>query len=1125
MLILGTYTVQVEKEGFKTFVGKGILLVSGADYRQDVALEVGAVTQTVEVTGSPVMINVENPEVAHVVNERYYADLPIIATGETRLPEQVLYMEPGFIPTKYATGTGNGDTAGQFLSRMNGGQSASTENYLDGASYGEVSGHNFTQERSAPYEGIKEMRVIDSSFSAQYGRTSGGFIEYTSKSGTSVLHGDAYEYLDNSVLNARDWFAPVVTPYRQNNFGFTLGGPVVIPKVYDGRKRTYFFTCLDLMRSRPGIAPNYDFTTPALDFRTGDFSRLLNLTTTVATDVLGRPVYSGEIFNPSTTREVGGIPVRDGYGFDPVTGLPITGSANIIPATDPLRSKAAANYIPFLPTPSAATLFDNATRSPENTNANYRTLLIRVDHQFKENLKAASTFNQTARPRDLCSNSPGGCLTEIGTGFFQNILTKTFHQQFDWILRPNLFNHTTLAFDRWNMTGHALKNGIAAQLGFKGLVDSSGGPPAINWTGNIPYTSEGEPWPNPGSYATDRWQFLDDLTWIKGKHTLKGGYEFRYHIIPYSAWQEPISGNWNFNWSETAGYDVAGNSLTQSGDPFASFILGQIHSASFSIPPRPQWTERYMAEWVNDEIKVSKNLTLNIGLRFDYQTALREKYDRYSSFEPNLANPAAGGIPGAMAFAGTGPGRTGSTVFLHPPKDDWGPRFGFAYRLTDKNVIRGGYGIYYSGVTQNAFLSNPSVGFGANPTAANMSNGLYPAFYLDDGFPQSLIPSVPQIDPSIANGTSPIYVNPDGYTMPRYQNWSLTVERQFTPNLMLDISYIGNHGTRLVNWGSANGTLSNINDPKYLALGSSLLGADINSTDQTIQAAIAAAGIKKPYPTFTGTVAQALRPYPQYQSITYFEPPVGYSTFNSLQVKLEKRFSFGLQARIGYTWSKFINNGAESMLTGNNPPAVQDPNNAERDLRSLSSDNIPQMLLIAYTYQLPIGQNKKFLNKGGPLDKLIGGWTIAGLQRYDAGRPLGITMANDMAGLLFNDVKRPNALGGGYGITSGYDPNRGDRYLEYSGWADPGPLKFGNEPRMDPKIRGFHSFNENVNLMKDTRLYKEKLTLRFEASSSNVLNRHTFCDPDTNWSSITFGTTFSTCVEGRVIQGGLKLLW
>ena len=870
-LILGTYTVQVRKEGFDLFLRRGITLESGAVYRQDAALRVGKVSQTVEVTAAPEMINPSTPEVSAVINERYYHDLPVIASQDMRLPEALLYVQPGFVPVAQ-TNFASFPSGTQFMSRMNGGQAMGIESYLDGASFGQGGNTNLTFESSPPYESVSEMRVDQSTFSAQIGRTSGGLISYTTKSGTSLLHGSAYEYNNNDSFNAIGETNGTPPSTKVNSYGFTLGGPVVIPKVYDGRKKTFFFFNADFTNKRRGVLPNYNLTSPIQSLRTGDFSSILNTADQVGTDALGRPVYAGEIFDPSTSRLVNGVPTRDGFGFDPATGLPSSGAANIILAGHPLLSSIAAKYTALIPQPERPGIQFNYAQRANDKSIDAKTIIARVDHSaFNDRLKLTTTVNWNTRPRITNCFALQGCDyttkdTYIGNGYFQRIRAPLVHQQLDWIMRPNLFNHTTLAWEAMDHPNIALAANVGWQkkLGVKGLQEDTGGPPQVSFIGTIPFTQLGE-----SQYTADdrpnRTQVLDDLTWTTGRHTVKVGIDYRHMIFArIDKWN--VSGVWNFADRLTGGYDSLGNLLGTTGNSFASFLLGQVDSVNFTINNPVQFRGDYISPWVNDEIKVNPRLTLNLGLRWDYQTAMTEQYGRLSTFDPNTPNPGAGGIPGAMVFAGSGPGRTGLASFQKPVRDGWGPRVGFAYRMPGHvvNVIRGGYGIYYASVNMNQFASSPDIGFNTNPTAPNLTNGFAPAFYWDDGFPASNVIVPPLIDPTVANGTSPIALTADSFNLPRYQNWSLTVEREVAPNLLLDISYVGSKGTRLVNAGTSLGTLDNMNSPSVLGYGAAVLNSDINS--QLAQEA----GIQSPYPGFVGNVAQALRPWPQYQGINYW---------------------------------------------------------------------------------------------------------------------------------------------------------------------------------------------------------------------------------------------------------------
>jgi hypothetical protein len=391
--------------------------------------------------------------------------------------------------------------------------------------------------------------------------------------------------------------------------------------------------------------------------------------------------------------------------------------------------------------------------------------------------------------------------------------------------------------------------------------------------------------------------------------------------------------------------------------------------------------------------------------------------------------------------------------------------------------------------------------------APNTTNGLAPAFYLDDGFPQDRIVQPPFINPAFQLGGSPIAVPPDGLTLPRFQNWSITYQRQLTDNMMLDVSYIGNRGSRLNHHFQTLGVDANMNDPSVLDLGANVLQSNINSP------VARAANIPIPYPGFNGNVAQALRKYPQYQGIQWRGVPTGKSQYHAMELVLERRFSRGLQARFGYTYSRLNNNGAESAqgVEGING-GVQNP--ADPLAWQLSADDTPHVFLTGFTWEVPGGNRWT-----SPIARaVLGGWNVSGMLRYESGRPLNITMNNDLGGLLFNGQKRPNRVSGVDGVSASgnFDPNA-DRYLNRDAWADPGPLSFGNAPKRDTTVRSFPVLIEDVNIFKVFNLTNGR-RIRFESMFGNIFNRTLFGEPNTNWSAPSFGQVFSQANSPRSIQ-------
>jgi hypothetical protein len=1110
-LVLGTYTVAVDLAGFRRAVTSGILLQGGDLRRHDVSLQIGELAESIEVRGaSPLEVTL--PDVSHTVNEKYYQDLPIITAADVRLAESVLQIQPGYLPMKP-----NGDPmfrGSQFNSRINGGQTMATENFFDGAAFGYAVAHQQSHESTPPVEAVREVKVISTTYSAQYGHTSGGFIEYTAKSGTNRLTGAVYEYLADDKLNSKGFFASGKAPVRNDSYGFTLGGPIV-------KNKTHFFTNLDLTRLRSGVLPGFGNTTPTDAFKNGDFSALLT-NNEIGTDLLGRSIFAGQVFNPATTRMVNGIPVRDPY------------PGNFIPADDPLRSQVASRIAALMVHPDRPGISNNVAGNPagdQTWKLDARNILGRVDHGFTPNFRMSHSFYWNRRPSIRNCGEVGGCTTEFdgekesqkntsyyGNGFYQRISTHHAHQQFDWVIRDNLLNHTTVAYDRWFMGGNSLSAGAGwpqrlwgANNG--GILDTTAGPPLIQFTGNIPYNSVGlNGWPNFGYLVNNRWQFSDDLTWVRGRHSLKVGYEYRHHEFPFQGWAAgPVAGQFVFDRLGTGGFDRLGNNLAQTGDPFASFLLGQVQSANQTIPVHPTFYEAYTAGWINDEFKISDRLTLTLGLRFDYEFPRTEGQDQYSTFDPNTPNPGAGNRPGALIFAGTGPGRSGTRTFERSIRDAWGPRVGFSRRVGDLNVVRGGYGIYYAGVAFDQGIGQPTLGFQADLLAPNTTNGISPAFYLDQGFPADRVVQPPFINPAFANGANVRGVTPNGLTLPRFQNWSFTYERQLSGSTMLDVSYIGNRGTRLNNHWQTLGASSNMNDPRVLALGTAVLQSNINSP------LAQAAGIALPYPGFTGNVAQALRLYPQYQAVQWRGIPNGRSQYHAMEFVFERRFSRGLQGRIGYTYSKLYNNGAENGQgdSGDNS-GVQNP--ADPLEWGLSTDDTPHVFLTGFTWEIP-GRNKW---ASGLANTLLVGWNVSGVLRYESGRPLRIIMANDLAGLLFNGQKRPNRVADVDAVQAGgnFNPTT-DNYFNRAAWTDPGPLAFGNAPRRDGTVRGFPNFNEDINIFKVFR-FRETNAIRFEAQFGNLFNRVVFCDPNTNWSQAAFGTVNTQCNQPRSVQLALR---
>ena len=563
-LVLGRYSVTVDLSGFKKMVSSGIVLQGGDTIRQDIALQVGDLAESVEVRGAS-GISETRPDVSHTVDEKYYQDLPFVTGSDVRLAESVLLMQPGYLPMRP-----NGDPmfrGSQFNSRINGGQAMATENFFDGAAFGYASGHQQSHESTPPVEAIQEVKVISTTYSAQYGHTSGGFIDYTSKTGTNAFRGSVYEYMSDDAFNKNTVFAErggiKKTPIRNDNFGFTLGGPH--PR---RRNKTHFFTNIDYTRIRSGD----DRRLRQHDAHRRVQERQLRRAAHQQPDRHRRARPA----DPAGARSS----IRRRPGWSTTSRCATHSRATSFPANHPLRSLVASRIVPLMVGPDREGLANNVAgigTGDQTWELNARNLMGRVDHNFTPGFKSSTSFYWNRRPSVRNCEGVDGCNYEsdpesapekntdyYGSGFFQRISTHHAHQQFDWVISNNLLSHSTVAWDRWFMGGNSpVGRGELAAAAVAGHRESDGRPHRLRTparrrcasTAACSYTAIGlEGWPRFGFEKNDRWQFSSDITWVKGRHAIKTGFEFRHHNFPVQGWGAGgVAGNFNFDRLGTGG--------------------------------------------------------------------------------------------------------------------------------------------------------------------------------------------------------------------------------------------------------------------------------------------------------------------------------------------------------------------------------------------------------------------------------------------------------------------------------------------------------------------------------------------------------------------------------------------
>jgi hypothetical protein len=788
------------------------------------------------------------------------------------------------------------------------------------------------------------------------------------------------------------------------------------------------------------------------------------------------------IYDPATTRPDG----RGGFTRDPFPN-------NQIPSNriDPV----AANLAAFLPAPNSPGglnymgLIGERILDPD-------AFVMKGDHAFNPNHKITLSLNTTHIPR-LRIDSP--LPDPLAPGLDQIINGYTTRFSYDYIIRPNLlhqfsagynlFNHTAL-----NLTANVLPGDWPASIGLTGVSGTS--LPVINFTeGYASYSSTSGTYDDEQIYA-----FRDSLSWFTGKHSLKFGAEYR-SPRPNIRSTSNTSGTFNFNSLGTA---LPSQNAT-TGNGFASFLLGDVQSATMNFPSA-RWPRRpYWGFFVQDDLKLTRRLTLNLGFRYEFTQATTDASDVASTVSLTEPNPGAGGRPGALIFAGEGPGRTGSRSFVDTDWSGAGPRFGIAFQADPKTVLRAGYGIYYS----NNYLEYSTAGFNVTASYTSLDNGLTPAFRLREGFPQDFRQTA-AIDPTFLNGRDASIVEQSAAAMPRTQNWTFSVQREISTNLVVEASYIGTRGTR-----QTAVQLVNLNqvDPRYLSLGP-LLTQNITSE------AARNAGIGLPYEGFRGTVAQALRPYPQYLNVTSTAAKAGNSKYNGATLSVRKRTSAGFTIDGHYTYSKAMGYTEYAATSNGNDVLGMDTYNRQLEFGLLPYD-MTHSFLATYSYTLPIGRGTGRLSSGF-LGKLLEAWTVSGVHRYQTGFPIRVTMTNTLP--IFNRMQRPDIVAGQDPLTpipnGDFNPYT-DRHINAAAFATPAAYRFGTAPPSEGSLRTFGVAGEDFSVTKATRI-TERFQLETYGQFFNAFNRHRFAQFESNFSSSNFGRAQSVSLP-RYIQLGLRL--
>lgn len=1064
-LPVGLYNLTVEVPGFRKFIQNGIRVDVAQTVRVDVKMQVGATSESVTITADAALLKTESAEQSFTISNERIDQLPLPPLY-VRNPLNWASLVPG------VAGNTNGP-AGSSTIRVNGSPATTYKVLVDGQDITSSIDPSHTLEQQPSVEALQEFSLQSSNFAAEFGQVQGGLFNFTSKSGTNNYHGSAYSYFRNEGLNSSTPFTHLRPQDRRFDWGFTVGGPIWIPKIYNGRNKTFFFFNWERYQTQAQAASF--ITLPTAAMRTGDFSSILT-SRVLGTDIQGRPIYENQIYDPQSAHLVGSQVVTDPF------------PGNIIPQNR--LSATALKVQSLIPLPTLNQQLLNYRQScvtPENRDLP----TVKVDQNFGAKSKLSFYWSSY----DYESSGKPDCLPLPVSGVqTRSIPTNTYRLTYDYTVTPTFLVHAGAGYVRYHGTQYpySVINGYDS-VGQLGLTGANGpGFPGISFG---PSTFGGSS-VSIGGFNGGDIQISDKPTavlsgtLVRGNHTYKSGGEFRIDTWTDRAVTGTM-GSYSFLANQTAlpylaTASVGGGSI---GYGYASFLLGLADNASVQPPRDPQLRKNSWGIYVQDTWKVTRRLTIDYGLRWDYQQGFHEIHNRVGTFGPSVANPSAGGLLGGLQYAGFGPGQCNCDLANTYPYAI-GPRLGIAWQVLPKTVVRAGYAVVYGTTPSSSYFSGAN-GVGWNTytqtstsfgqPGATLAQGLVynPSDLVGPLYSPGLYPAAGQINPT------PFWVDPNGGRPPRMNQWSIGVQHELLRDLLVEAAYVGNRSV----WDQAT-SLIDINALSTQRIAAA--GLNINSAaDQTLLKSTFASGLPQksgfsiPYAGFpTGqTLAQALRPYPQFQTIATRWSPLGNTWYDSLQLKVTQRTSHGLTTSLAFTWSKNLVLGAETGSGGGD--AVNDVFNRPNQ-KTISAADQPFVLTAAINYRTPqVGPNALVRH-------ITGGWAAAAILSYGSGLPIAVPAAqNNLSTLLFRStfanrvpgqplyLKDPNC--------GCIDPNK-EFVLNPAAWSDPLAGQWGTSAPYYSDYRAPRRPSENMSLGRVFRV-REGLTMEVRAEFINAFNR------------------------------------
>jgi hypothetical protein len=1086
----GTYQVIVNVAGFKQSTRRGIVLAVNQSARIDFVLEVGQRTEVVTVTGAAPVVEKETGSLGTVMDRASIASLPL----NQRNPYLLVLLVPGVLQKNDATDSG--DAAGYSKTShfmVNGGRVQSNEFLLDGTSNtASWSGPTNSVPALPPVDAVQEFKAETNSYSAEFGRSSGGVISMVMRSGTNKFHGSAHEYLRNSVLDANTFFANKagrpLGAFKRNMFGGTFGGPILHDKAF-------FFASYEGLRARTNS--NFTATVPTPLERAGDFSA-------TAQTVSGRctPVV---IYDPATTRA---NPNATGWVRDPFPG-------NKIPSYR--FDKVGVNILGLYPLPNTT---GNACSNASNffvSNVLGQTT-DQFDSRFDYVPNEKNRFNGGLNWRRDWTAQPNNYRTLASTTWQPyNDPSEGARLTYTRIQAANFLINARLGVSRALRRIPAKENINLTELGFpQSLQNQMTHPLDIPFVQPSGYGNIGHNCCPFAFLAGTTYSSNLNASWVHGRHTIKFGGDIRF-LQSYELTGFFTSGQYAFGRDFTQGPNPLVASAI-AGNGAASLLLGTGNGSVPVIPP-VLTSSRYYALFFQDNVRVTDKLVVNLGLRYDVATGRSERYNSLSWFDFNTPSPLAQKVPafsnlrGGLRFVGGDTKRQFDTE-----KNNFGPRFGLAYTINRKTVLRSGYGILYPPFTGGVSGATAGfAGFQVSTTWVSSLDGITPLNYLANAFPKGLnMPTGSALGLLTSVGEALGSTGRDGVvnrktTTGYMQQWNLNLQRELPGSITLEAAYVGSKGTKL-----SYGPLDlNQLAPQYLQLGLALNQLVANP----FYGFIPGSGPLTQPKVMQG---QLLRPYPQFLNLLALNLDAASSVYHAFQLRAQKQFAQGLTFMLSYSAAKLIND-SENMDTGWGPHQTQNTYDRRSD-RGLSALDQSQRLVINYVYTLPVGRGKRLGSSWSPwLDRAIGGWQFNGVTVFSKGTPLSITAVNTSG--AYNSVERSNVNGNNPKLPGGRTTDaRLAKWFDTSVFSQPAPFTFGNGPRTLPNIRVDGRKNFDMSLFKSFAI-REQARVEFRAELFNAFNTPRFGSPNLVIGNASFGIVSGQANKPRQAQLALKFMF